>query len=81
MSIYPEDEGAIPAVMSDQKTNMYMNERVNQEFWTFWEAVKSCGTVTNFLSWYQERKLQFPMLVRFDTMIFAISPAQAKNER
>ena len=60
---------------------MYINERVAQDFWTFRAAMKASGTVTNVLGWYQERKLQFPILARFDTIIFAILPSQAKNER
>ena len=30
MSIYSEDEGASPISMSEQQTNMYMNERLAQ---------------------------------------------------
>ena len=75
VSIYSEDKGAIPTVIPEQQTNMYMNERVAQEFRMFWAAVKASGTVTNVLGWYQEIKLQFPMLARFATMIFAIPPS------
>ena len=67
--------------MSERQTNIYMNDRVAQEFRTFGSAVKAGRTVTDILGWYQERKLHFPMLARFATMIFAIPPSQAKNER
>ena len=67
--------------MSEQKTNMYMNQRVSQDFWAFRSAVKASGTVTDVLGWYQERKLQFPMLARFSTMIFSIPPSQAEYQR
>ena len=58
---------------------MYMNERVDQELYTFWEAVRENGTVTDVIRWYQERKIQFPMIVRFATMIFSILHSQAEN--
>ena len=77
--IYSEDEGESPAVMSEQQTNMYMNDRLAQEFQTFWSDVKTSGKVTDVLGWYQERKLQFPMLARFATMVFPIPPSQAEN--
>ena len=80
-SIYSEDEGASPAIMPERQTNLYIDERLAQEFRTFLEAAKESGTVKDFLGWYQERKLQFPMLTRFSTMIFDIPPSQAKNER
>ena len=60
---------------------MYMNEMVAQEFRTFWEAVKATGTVTHVLGWYQERKIHLPMITRFATTIFAITPSQNKNDR
>ena len=53
MSIYSEYEGASPAVMPEQQTNMYINERVAQEFLKFWEAVKASVEVTDVLGWYQ----------------------------
>ena len=53
VSIYPEDGVSITAVMSEQQTNIYMNDRISQEFRTFWAAVKASGTVTNVLGWYQ----------------------------
>ena len=53
VSIYSEDEGTSPAVMSYHHTNMYMNERVALEFQTCWAAVKASGAVTNVLGWYQ----------------------------
>ena len=43
--------------------------------------MKEIGKVTNVLGWYQERQLQFPVLARFGTMVFAIPPSQAENER
>ena len=43
--------------------------------------MKAIGTVIGVLGWYQERQLQFPMLARFSTMIFAIPPSPTKNER
>ena len=58
-----------------------MNEGVAQQFWTFRSSVKASGAVTNVLGCYQERKLQFPRLARFATMICAILPSQAENER
>ena len=67
--------------MSEQQTNMCMNDRVGQEFRTFRTSVNSIGKVTNILEWYQERKLQFTMLAWFSTLIFDIPPSQAKNER
>ena len=79
--IYSKDYVSSTAAMSEQQTNMYMNERVAQEFRMFWAAVKASGTVTNVLGWYQEIKLQFPMLARFATMIFSIPPSWAENER
>ena len=51
VSIYSEDEGESPAVMSDQQINIYMNDRVAQEFWTLWSDLKASGTVTNALGW------------------------------
>ena len=53
VSIYSENEGASPAVMSEHQTNMYINERVALEFRTFRAAVKASGEVTNVLGWYQ----------------------------
>ena len=61
--------------------NMYMNERLDQEFWTFRSSVKASGTVTDVLGWYQDRKFQFPMLVQFATMVFVILSSQVENER
>ena len=58
-----------------------MNERVDQEFWTFRAAVKASRKVTNVLGWHQERKTQFTMLARFATMIFDIPPSRAENEK
>ena len=75
VSIYSEYEGASPAVMLEQQTSIYMNEIIAQEFWTFREAAKASGTVTDVLGWYQERNLNFPMLTWFATMIFAIPPS------
>ena len=80
-SIYSEDKGASTTVMSERQTNMYMNERAAQEFRTLLKDVKSSGTVTDVLWWYWERKIQFPTIARFSTMIFDIPPSQAKNER
>ena len=34
-SIYSDDEGACPVFMSERQTNMYMNERLAQEFGPF----------------------------------------------
>ena len=58
-SIYSEDEVASPTVMSEHQTNIYMNERVSQEFRTFQEAVNSSWTLTDFLGWYQGKKSSF----------------------
>ena len=43
--------------------------------------MNASGTVTNVLRWCQEIKLQFPMLARFSTMMFAIPPSKAENKR
>ena len=67
--------------MSEHQTNMYMNERVAQDFRTLRAVVKESGTVTNVLGWYQEIKLHFFMLAWFFMTSFAILPSQAKNER
>ena len=79
--IYSEYESAIPAVISEQQTNTHINDRVAQEFFTFWAAVKASGKVTDVLEWYQEIKLQFTMLAWFATVIFSIPTSQAKNEK
>ena len=79
--IYSGDEVASTAVMLEQQNNMYMNERVAQEFRKFWADVKASGTVNDVLGWYQEIKLQFTILARFATMIFDIPTSQTENER
>ena len=60
--------------MSERQTDMYINERLAQELWTFKAAVNASGAVTYVLGWYQEIQLHFSMLVRFATIIFDIPP-------
>ena len=52
-SIHSDDEGTSCTFMYQKQTNMYMNERLAQEFRAFWEAMKASGTVTDVLGWYQ----------------------------
>ena len=78
--MYSDSEGASFTFMSEQQTNMCMNDRVGQEFRTFRTSVNSIGKVTNILGWYQERQLQFTILAWFSTLIFDIPPSQAENE-
>ena len=52
-SIYSDYEGASRTFMPERQNNMYMNERVAQEFRTFWAALKASGTVAVVLGWYQ----------------------------
>ena len=53
VSIYSEYEGASRTFISEQQTNIYMNERVAREFRTFWADLKSIGALTDVLEWYQ----------------------------
>ena len=79
--IYSYNEGTSHTFMLERQTDMYMNERLAQEFLTFQASVKSSGTATNVLWWYQEIQLQFHMLALLSTMIFDILHSQAENER